>query len=35
MKLFETLVKEKFELQLDGVDFDNKKMTTAKKFLNF
>ena len=35
MKLFETLVKEKFELLLDGVDFDDKKMSTTKKFLNF
>lgn len=35
MKLFETLVKEKFELLFDGVDFDNKKVITAKKFLNF
>ena len=35
MKLFETLVKEKFELLLDDIDFDDKKMTTTKKFLNF
>jgi Zn-dependent peptidase ImmA (M78 family) len=35
MKLFETLVKEKFEINLDGVDFDHDKMATTKKFLNF
>jgi len=35
MKLFETLLKEKFELLFDGIDFDDKKIATTKKFLNF
>jgi Zn-dependent peptidase ImmA (M78 family) len=36
MKLFETLLKEKFELLVDEeLSFDNKKVVTTKKFLNF
>jgi Zn-dependent peptidase ImmA (M78 family) len=36
MKLLETLLKEKFELLVDDeLLFDNKKITTTKKFLNF
>ncbi len=36
MKLFETLIKEKFELLVDSeLLFDNKKMATTRKFLNF
>jgi hypothetical protein len=36
MKLFETLLKEKFELLVDDeLLFDNKKLATTKKFLNF
>lgn len=36
MKLFETLLKEKFQLLVDDeLSFDDKKMATTKKFLNF
>ena len=36
MKLFETLIKEKFELLVDeDLSFDDKKMATTKKFLNY
>jgi hypothetical protein len=36
MKLFENLLNEKFELSVDGeLEFDNKKILTTRKFLNF
>jgi hypothetical protein len=36
MKLFETLLKEKFELLVDEeLSFDDKKVATTRKFLNF
>jgi Zn-dependent peptidase ImmA (M78 family) len=36
MKLFETLLKEKFELLIDDeLSFDDRKLVTTKKFLNF
>jgi Zn-dependent peptidase ImmA (M78 family) len=36
MKLFETLLKEKFELLIDDeLSFDDRKLATTKKFLNF
>ncbi len=36
MKLFETLLKEKFELLVDeDLSFDDKKIATTNKFLNF
>jgi Zn-dependent peptidase ImmA (M78 family) len=36
MKLFETLLKEKFQLLVDeDLSFDDKKMATTNKFLNF
>lgn len=36
MKLFETLLREKFELLVDNeLSFDDKKILTTKKFLNY
>jgi hypothetical protein len=36
MKLIETLLKEKFDLQIDDeLSFDDKKINTVKKFLNY
>jgi Zn-dependent peptidase ImmA (M78 family) len=36
MKLIETLLKEKFDLQIDNeLSFDDKKINTVKKFLNY
>jgi len=36
MKLIQTLLKEKFDLQIDDeLSFDDKKITTIKKFLNY
>lgn len=36
MKLFETILKDKFNLEIDSdLNFDDKKIITTKKFINF